>query len=75
VFRLRDDGSVERRIVQLGTHVDGAVEVIGLAASDRVVTRGHTELTDGVRVAVHAADGTDPATAVSAAPQAEEKPR
>jgi membrane fusion protein (multidrug efflux system) len=74
VFRLRDDGSVERRIVQLGTHVDGAVEVIGLAASDRVVTRGHTELTDGVRVVVHAPDGSDAATAVSAAPQTGEKP-
>ncbi len=75
VFRLRDDGSVERRVVQLGTHVGGAVEVIGLAPQDRVVTRGHTELTDGVRVAVHSGDGSAPASAVGAAPERNEEPR
>ncbi len=74
VFRLRDDDSVERLVVQVGTHVGGAVEVNGLAPGDRVITRGHTELSDRVRVAVQAADGGS-ATAVSAAPAAQEEAR
>jgi membrane fusion protein (multidrug efflux system) len=75
VFRLRADDSVERVVVQLGTHIDGVVEVSGLAAGDRVVTRGHAELSDGVRVAVHSPNGGEPATGVSAGPTAQERPR
>jgi membrane fusion protein (multidrug efflux system) len=75
VFRLRPDDSVERVVVQLGTHVDGVVEVSGLAAGDRVVTRGHAELSDGARVAVHSPNGSAPEKSVSAGPTPQEESR
>jgi membrane fusion protein (multidrug efflux system) len=73
VFRVDGDGTAERVVIQTGRHHDGAVEVVsGLDPRDRVVTRGHTELSDGVRVAVQAADGAP--TAVSSAPPTEARP-
>jgi membrane fusion protein (multidrug efflux system) len=74
VFKVDGEGTAARVVVQTGLHVDGGVEVVsGLEATDLVVTRGHTELSDGVRVAVRSADGAEP-TAVSAAPPAETEP-
>lgn len=53
VFRLRDDGVVERRTVTLGAFREGRVEVrAGLDAGDVVVTRGHLDLIDGAKVEV-----------------------
>ena len=50
---------VERRVIETGVHDGGSVEVVrGLAAGDRVVTRGHTALVDGARVEVRNPDGT-----------------
>jgi membrane fusion protein (multidrug efflux system) len=74
VFRVDGSGTVQRVVVETGIHVDGGVEVVrGLQPGDRVITRGHTELTDGVRVAVMAPDGAEP-TAVSSAPPSEARP-
>jgi membrane fusion protein (multidrug efflux system) len=74
VFRVDGNGTAERVVVRTGLHVDGGVEVVsGLAARDRVITRGHTELSDGVRVAVRGADGAEP-SAVSSAPPTEARP-
>ncbi len=74
VFRVNGEGTAQRLVVETGAHLDGAVEVLqGLAPEDRVVTRGHTDISDGVRVAVRSADGADP-TAVSSAPPTEGHP-
>lgn len=53
VFRLRDDGVVERRRVELGPFRDGKVEIrSGVTSGETVVTRGHMDLVDGARVEV-----------------------
>ncbi len=65
VFRMAGD-SVERRVIETGTWVEGMVEVTsGLEPDDSVVVRGHTALIDGSRVSVRNFDGT-PAVALSA---------
>lgn len=59
VFRWKDDGRVERRVIRTGVMKDGRVEVLsGLSSGDRVVTRGHTGLIDGSVVSVRSADGS-----------------
>ncbi|MEE8558425.1 MAG: efflux RND transporter periplasmic adaptor subunit [Myxococcota bacterium] len=59
VFRVVGTNVVERRVIQPGVHRDGWIEVSkGLAAGDRVVRRGHTELIDGAHVVAHNPDGT-----------------
>jgi len=69
VFRLADDGTVERRVVELGSYRNGRIEVItGLEAKDRVVVRGQTVLVDGSRVAIRNNDGTTPTPAVASGP-------
>ena len=72
VFRVAGD-RVERRVIHTGVYKDGRVEVLsGLEAGDKVVTRGHTALVDGVVVAVRNADGSvsepDVASGAEAAP-------
>jgi membrane fusion protein (multidrug efflux system) len=58
VFRMAGD-HVERRVVHTGVYKEGRVEIVsGLEPGDRVVTRGHTALVDGVVVAVRSADGS-----------------
>ena len=61
LFRVRDDGRVERLVVQTGVTREGRVEVAvegrtdgraELAEGDRVVVRGHTDLIDGAAVTV-----------------------
>ncbi|MEB2345753.1 MAG: efflux RND transporter periplasmic adaptor subunit [Deltaproteobacteria bacterium] len=50
-FRLVGGGRVERRRLELGVIRDGRVEVrSGLAAGDRVIVRGQSELVDGAAV-------------------------
>jgi membrane fusion protein (multidrug efflux system) len=76
VFRLASDSRVERRVVRPGIYKDGRVEILeGLAPGDRVVTRGHTALVDGVVVAVRNPDGTvsEPDVASGATPAPEPK--
>lgn len=51
VFVLGQDGTVARRAVQTGIRRDGAVEIVsGLAAGERVVTRGIQRMRDGIAV-------------------------
>jgi len=72
VFRMAAESHVERRIVHTGVYRGGKVEILdGLAAGDRVVTRGHTALVDGAVVAVRNADGTisQPDVAAGAPPR------
>ncbi len=58
VFRLVGADRVERRVVKPGLYKGGRVEILdGLAAGDRVVTRGHVALVDGQAVAVRNTDG------------------
>lgn len=62
VFVLVDGDRVERRVVETGVHLDGAVEVVqGLEGGELVVTRGHLDLIDGELVAARNPDGS-PAT-------------
>ena len=59
VFRAIAEGRVERRVIEIGAHHDGMVEVVrGLAPGDLVVLRGQAGLTDGQRVSPRNADGT-----------------
>jgi membrane fusion protein (multidrug efflux system) len=74
VFRLNGEGSVERRVVEIGVHEYGSVEVRrGLAKDDAVVTRGHADLSDGSPVVVRNPDGTPRTPAVASGP--DEEPR
>jgi len=51
VYRVKQDQSVERAKVELGSRREGEVEIrSGLTAGDRVVTEGTVKLRDGVRV-------------------------
>jgi membrane fusion protein (multidrug efflux system) len=59
VFRAAADNRVERRVIEVGAHHDGMVEVVsGLAPGDLVVLRGQAGLADGQVVAPRNADGT-----------------
>jgi membrane fusion protein (multidrug efflux system) len=59
VFRVGEGNRVERRAVEIGLHLDGAVEVVqGLAGGDVVVRRGHAELVEGALVEPRRPDGT-----------------
>ncbi|MEE9279905.1 MAG: efflux RND transporter periplasmic adaptor subunit [Myxococcota bacterium] len=70
VFRLVGNNRVERRVVEIGVFRDGQVEVVrGLAAADRVVTRGHTSLIDGSTVVVRNLDGSLAAPDIASRPQ------
>ncbi len=61
VFRLAGPDRAERRVIETGMHEGGAVEVLsGLAAGDRVITRGHTALVDGAAVEIRERDGSAP---------------
>ncbi len=51
VYRVKQDQSVERAKVELGSRREGEVEIRGgLAAGERIVTEGTVKLRDGVRV-------------------------
>jgi membrane fusion protein (multidrug efflux system) len=64
-FRLLGD-RVERVRVETGVHREGFVEVLkGLGPTDRVVVRGHAELSDGMAVAVQESAAQSAVTAVS----------
>jgi len=59
VFRAIAESRVERRVIEVGAHHDGMVEVVrGLAPGDFVVLRGQAGLADGQLVAPRNADGT-----------------
>jgi membrane fusion protein (multidrug efflux system) len=59
VFRAIADERVERRVIEIGAHHDGMVEVVkGLALGDLVVLRGQARLADGQRISPRNADGT-----------------
>jgi membrane fusion protein (multidrug efflux system) len=64
-FRLLGD-RVERVHIETGVHRDGWVEVVkGLGPPDRVVVRGHADLSDGMAVAVQDPAPHSAVTAVS----------
>lgn len=64
-FRLLGD-RVERVHIETGVHRDGWVEVAkGLGPTDRVVVRGHADLSDGMAVAVQDPAPHSAVTAVS----------
>ena len=64
-FRLLGD-RVERVRIETGVHREGLVEVVkGLGPTDRVVVRGHAELSDGMSVAVQDAAPHSAVTTVS----------
>ncbi|WP_434030393.1 efflux RND transporter periplasmic adaptor subunit [[Pseudomonas] boreopolis] len=51
VYRVKDDGSVERADVRTGERRDGKVEIVdGLAAGERVVVDGTGKLRPGLKV-------------------------
>ncbi len=51
VYRVGEDGSVARAVVQLGTRLADAVEIVsGLEAGDIVVRAGHQKLYPGAKV-------------------------
>jgi membrane fusion protein (multidrug efflux system) len=59
VFRAAADSRVERRVIEVGAHHDGMVEVVrGLEPGDLVVLRGQAALSDGQLVTPRNADGT-----------------
>lgn len=59
VFRLVGGNKVQRVVVETGTVRDGAIEVRqGLAAGDRVVSRGHADLIDGSVIVARNPDGS-----------------
>jgi membrane fusion protein, multidrug efflux system len=70
IFVLRDGDRVDRRVVRTGAYRDGRVEIAeGVAAGERVVTRGHADLLDGAHVSVKQASAPPaPSTEVSSAP-------
>lgn len=60
VFRAQPDHRVERRVIEVGAHHDGMVEVVkGLAPGDLVVLRGQTGLVDGSLVSPRNVDGSE----------------
>ena len=59
VFRYKDDGHVERRVITTGQQKDGRLEVLtGLGPGEKIVARGHTALVDGALVSVRDSGGT-----------------
>ena len=59
VFVIRQDSTVELRLVRVGRAVsDKTVIAAGLAAGDRVVVDGQLRLTNGTRVTVQRPEGT-----------------
>lgn len=59
VFRVEPGSRVSRHVVETGAIRDGLVEIRDvLAAGDRVVTRGHSDLIDGSAVVARNPDGT-----------------
>ena len=60
VFRALPDHRVERRVIEVGAHHGGMVEVVkGLAPGDLVVLRGQTGLVDGSLVSPRNTDGSE----------------
>lgn len=58
VFRASGDGRVERVVIETGVHRDGRAEVVrGIAAGDRIVTRGQFRLADGQAVSLRTPAG------------------
>jgi hypothetical protein len=65
VFRALAENRVERRVIEVGAHHDGMVEVVrGLAPGDLVVLRGQAGLSDGELVSPRNADGSGVASGV-----------
>lgn len=63
VFRVVAENRVERRLIELGTHHDGMLEVVkGIVPGDLVVLRGQTGLADGELVSPRNDDGSDPSS-------------
>jgi len=72
VFRLDEEGRVERRVIATGMLAGGNVEVIeGLAEEDVVVVRGHAALMDGAAVSVRNFDGTPVNRPIASGPDGE----
>jgi len=73
VYRLDDENRATRLQVETGVIRDGRVEIrTELVPDDRVIARGHTDLVDGVLVALRNPDGSpvesQPEAAVAGAP-------
>ena len=68
LFLVEPGSRVSRRVVELGIHLNGAVEIVdgALDEGDLVVTRGHAELSDGSVVALRQRDGSQVPPKVSA---------
>jgi membrane fusion protein (multidrug efflux system) len=59
VFRALPDNRVERRVIEVGEHHDGMIEVVkGLVPGDLVVLRGQSALSDGELIAPRNEDGS-----------------
>jgi membrane fusion protein (multidrug efflux system) len=59
VFLADAENRVQRKVIEVGGHHNGMVEVVrGLSPGDLVVLRGQAGLSDGQRVAPRNADGT-----------------
>ncbi len=66
VFRALPENRVERRLIEVGAHRDGMLEVVkGIDAGDLVVLRGQAGLTDGELVSPRNADGSPEGAATS----------
>ena len=64
VFRALPENRVERRLIEVGVHHDGMVEVVkGVVPGDLVVLRGQAGLSDGERVSPRNPDGSEAGTA------------
>jgi len=59
VFRVLPENRAERRMIEVGAHHDGMVEVVkGVGPGDLVVLRGQAGLSDGELVSPRNADGS-----------------
>ena len=68
VFVLKDNNTVEARVIEIGEYAGDVVEVLsGLKPGDKLVTRGHHSLRDGDSVTVRSVK-SDVVAAPSAAP-------
>ena len=61
LFRMTEDGRVERIRVETGVYKDGLIEVVsGVKAGDEIIVRGQTKLIHGSVVSIREADGSLP---------------
>ena len=60
VFRVLQNNTVERRVVETGLIEDGRIEIVaGLSPGDLVASRGHSDLIEGSSIVPRSPDGTE----------------